>query len=219
MWIQPVDSTEFLQVVGAARVGHADELASLVRERWTPQQLCQMLQHEESDVRKLACVVLGLIADRRVENCLAAVLRDEDPAINEMAEHALWSIWFRAGSADAERHFCRGIEALEQEKTGDAVDHFTRAIDADPKFSEAYNQRAIAYYLQDQFIEAMDDSRRTLELAPCHFGAMAGLGHCHAQLGNFADAGRAYRRALQINPRMHTIAAALGRIGRCFTCV
>lgn len=217
MWIEPIDSTEFLRVVRAGRPGRVDELAQRVSQRWTPQQLCQMLHHEDVDVRRTVCVVLGLVGDRRVEGCLTTALRDDDAQVNELAEHALWSLWFRASTAEAAGHFCRGISALDAEEPDAAVGHFDEALKADPQFAEAMNQRAIAHYLRDRYIESMEDSRRALQIVPCHFGALAGLGHCHAQLGNFAEAGRCYRRALQINPRMYVVAAALGRIERCFS--
>jgi tetratricopeptide (TPR) repeat protein len=217
MWIEPIDSQEFLRVVRSANAGCVDDLARRVAERWTPQQLCGMFGDPSLDVRKLACVVLGLVGDGRVQDCLAKALRDEDAQINELAEHALWSIWFRGGTHEASRHFCRGMESMEKEDTVAASHHFQKAHEVDPKFAEAFNQCAIAHYLLEEYVEAIDDSRKALALVPHHFGAMAGMGHCHAQMGNFAEAGRCYRRALQINPRMHVVAAALRRIDRCFS--
>ena len=52
----------------------------------------------------------------------------------------------------------------------------------------------------------------TIELLPIHFGALAGLGHCHAQMGSLARAAESYRRALTVNPRMEGIAQVLRRL-------
>jgi Flp pilus assembly protein TadD len=39
-----------------------------------------------------------------------------------------------------------------------------------------------------------------LKLNPVHFGALHGLGLCHAALGNYSAAIRAFRSALEIQP-------------------
>ncbi len=40
---------------------------------------------------------------------------------------------------------------------------------------------------------------------PMHCGAWAGMGHCHACLGNTADAIDCYNRARQINPHLECL--------------
>jgi len=48
-----------------------------------------------------------------------------------------------------------------------AVDHFTRAIELDPQFAEAYLQRGILYWREIQnYHRAARDLTRVLELAP-----------------------------------------------------
>lgn len=39
-----------------------------------------------------------------------------------------------------------------------------------------------------------------IELNPIHFGAIHGLGLCHAALGDYSAAIAAFRRALEIQP-------------------
>jgi tetratricopeptide (TPR) repeat protein len=41
---------------------------------------------------------------------------------------------------------------------------------------------------------------------PCHFGAWAGLGHCHAHEGRFTQALQCYQQALSINPHLTCLA-------------
>ena len=86
-----------------------------------------------------------------------------------------------------------------------AIEHFTRAIDLDPQFAEAYNQRAIAKFLLERFDECVDDCRKAVDLMPFHFGALAGLGHCHAHDGRLAQALKCYEKALAINPHMEDV--------------
>ena len=213
MWMQQVNTEEFLRVVGPAlQCCGADELARQVNKRWTPQQLCQMLHDEVADVRKVACVVLGLVGDARCVNCLSRALRDPDAQINQLAEHALWSVWFRLGMSEAQKHFRRGLAAMENDQHTQAVFHFRQAQLADENFASAYHQCAIAHYMLDEYDAAIVCCRKTLELMPNHFAAYSTMGHCQAHLGRFVEAADCYRNSLAINPRMEGIATALGRI-------
>ena len=213
MWIEPIDIDEFLQAVAPALdASSADELARRVGQRWTPQQVCGLLCHERPEVRKVACVVLGLVGAMAEARCLATALRDEDPKVNELAEQGMWSIFFRSGSDDATHHFKSGLAALERDDPREAAIHFHGAHVADPQFAEAYNQCAIAHYMLEEWDKSRRDCERAIELAPIHFGALAGLGHCHAQLGCFGKAAEFYRRALTVNPRMEGIATVLQRL-------
>jgi len=220
MRLEAVDTAEFVQIAAQAlRHGGVEELARRVSQRWTPRQLCPLLHDEDPDVRKLGCVALALCGDGRAVGCLTAALRDSDAQVAELAEQALWSIWFRSGSPDACLHLRRGLQAMAADELDRAVTHFTRAQKADPTFAEAYNQCAIAHHLSERWLDSIEQAELALERHPAHFGALAGLGHCHFQLGNFAEAARWYRRALAIHPRMHSVAAALARIEQCVASV
>ncbi|MBI1368858.1 MAG: tetratricopeptide repeat protein [Planctomycetes bacterium] len=215
MWMEQVDTAEFLRVVSPAlkRCG-ADELARQVSLRWTPQQLCQMLHHDHPDIRKLACVTLGLIGDQRCLKCVGRALRDPDVQVNQLAEHALWSIWFRTGNNESQRFFRKGMAALESDQPSAAVTYFRQAQRCDGQFASAFHQCAIAHYMLDEYLAAIECCRRAVELSPNHFGALATMGHCHAHMGNFPAAAECYRQALAVNPRMDGLASALGRIER-----
>jgi tetratricopeptide (TPR) repeat protein len=145
---------------------------------------------------------------------LSQQLKDPDPMTNQMAEHALWSIWFRCGAACANKHLCRGSKAVERRDFDAAVQHFTQAIEADPSFAEPYNQRAIVKYLTERYQESIDDCRQAVERMPCHFGAWAGMGHCHAHLGQLNEALDCYKQALEINPHLEGIVEAVGELRR-----
>jgi hypothetical protein len=49
-------------------------------------------------------------------------------------------------------------------------------------------------------------------LNPHHFGAMAGLGHCYASIGQFDQSVQAYRCVLQMQPRMAGIRQAMAHV-------
>ena len=194
--------------------GCAETLAEEIRRRWRPSELCQLLTHADASVRGLAVVVLGLTGDRPVLGCLCRALHDSDTQVARHAEDAVWSVWFRLGSPASAEAFAQGLACLAEEAWDAAVALLTEAIDADPEFAEAYNQRAIAHYFAGRYNASIKDSRSTLARMPSHFGALCGLGHCYAHRGQLAQAIDAYERALAINPGMPPIRDAVDRLTR-----
>lgn len=188
--------------------GDAEKLAATVRAHWNLEQLCPLLGHASAEVRRAVAVVLGLVGDRRVIGCLFKALKDIDLDVNRMAEHGLWSVWFRSGSAAASVPFREGMALVESDELDAALTKFRQAIQLDPDFAEAYNQAGIVLYLQGRWRESMRYCCRAIQRMPMHFGAIAGLGHCYAQLGDLTQALSCYRRALRINPNMPLIARA-----------
>jgi tetratricopeptide (TPR) repeat protein len=134
--------------------------------------------------------------------------------VNEMAEHALWSIWFRGGNDEANAELQKGARCMDDRKLECAVKHFNHAITISPQFAEAYNQRAIAFYLLEQFDRSIEDCRQAVKLMPCHFGAWAGMGHCHAHEGRLNEALLCYKKALSINPHLECLRETVEEIER-----
>jgi tetratricopeptide (TPR) repeat protein len=87
---------------------------------------------------------------------------------------------------------------------------FTRAIEIAPDFAEAWNQRATVHYLNERYEQSIRDAAHAVQLNPDHFGAWAGIGHCHAHLGRFDEAISAYQKALSIHPRLECLEEAIG---------
>lgn len=185
-----------------------DDLPGLVgalNETFSQRQICGLLSDDKAITRQVAALALSLVGDESAIPQLVARLRDPEPAVSEMSEHALWSIWLRGGTDEANARVVRGSEALDEQEIDRAREHFTVAIKLCPNFAEARNQRALANYLSESFDESIADGLRAVELMPCHFGAWAGLGHCHAQLGDLQNALQCYRQAVEINPRLDCV--------------
>jgi tetratricopeptide (TPR) repeat protein len=177
-------------------------LVQLLQDRWSCDQIATLLMGENEDACKVAALCLSLVGKRCTIDKIAEKLKDADPMVNEMAEHALWSIWFRCGTPAANTELCRGTKALNARNFPLAMEHFDRAIAIDEDFAEAYNQRAIAHYLQEQYQESIADAMMAVEKMSCHFGALAGMGHCHLNLGDLPEAMKCYEQALLINPHL-----------------
>lgn len=206
------DAREFLHIVRPfALTGDLSRVADYIARYRRGGKLFAFLTHIDVEVRRAAAMALAL-GDKKAIEPLVAALHDSDVLVCQRAEDALWAIWFRAGN---NRSCCLlkcGARHLKHGNLDTAIEKFSLAIETDPEFAEAYNQRAIAYYLAERYHDSIHDCRRALERMPRHFGALAGMGHCHAQLGNLSDAQQCYHQALVINPRMEGIAASLEQI-------
>lgn len=184
-------------------------LLAHLKTNYTADQIVSLLSSQDCDARKVAALALALVGRKCCIPALAERLKDPDPMTNQMAEHALWSIWFRSGTSAANAELARGTQCLSNRDFKCAFAHFDRAIEFSPDFAEPYNQRAIAHHLEERYECSMLDCQMAIELMPCHFGAWAGLGHCHAHLGRLPEALRSYEKALLINPHLDCVRQAV----------
>jgi tetratricopeptide (TPR) repeat protein len=210
----PIDPAHFVACVQPLLAGmDLQGLRDLLKSRYTEEQVTALFRCDNPDARKVAALAFGLIGCKAGMCRLADLLKDPDPMVNQMAEHAMWTIWFRSGATDeANRHLCRGTKAMNRRDFEEALEHFDRALAADPGFAEAYNQRAILHYLREDFDKCIDDCQAAVERMPHHFGAWAGMGHCYAHLGKHVEAIRSYEKALEINPRLEGVKQALDEL-------
>jgi tetratricopeptide (TPR) repeat protein len=180
-------------------------LHSLLKSRWTCDQLRTLLHSDHLEAKKVGLLALSMIGTACSIDDVAVELKHADKMVNEMAEHALWSIWFRMGTPTANHELMRGAQAVGRKDIPHAIMHFNRAIEQLPTFAEAYNQRGVARYLLEEYEASIADCARAVELMPCHFGALAGMGHCYAHLGKAREAVAAYERALEANPHLDCV--------------
>src|SRR3984885_865642 len=96
--LNEIDPVQFIELVHPLlEAKDLGGLLNLLKSRWEPQQIVELLRGDHTDARKVALLALGLVGKGCCIKELAHHLRDPDPVVNEMAEHALWSIWFRSG--------------------------------------------------------------------------------------------------------------------------
>ncbi len=173
-----------------------------VAARYTEETLCEILLGSPGVTSRRASVVsLGFLGEfTRSNAALGQALRDSDPAVRKLAEDALWSIWFRAGTPENNRTLQEVAQLIGRRQLNQAEALATRLIVAAPRFAEAYNQRAIIYFQQGRFAESALDCQRVLSRNPYHFGAIGGLVQCQLQLNRPADALKSLRRGLKIQP-------------------
>ena len=81
-----------------------------------------------------------------------------------------------------------------------AYDKFTKVIELDPNWSEAWNKRATAYFMMGNFDLSMKDISQTLQLEPRHFGAISGLVQINMFFKNYSEALKNLDYVILINP-------------------
>lgn len=203
---KPIDPDHFVRTISPL-LERRDVRATIrtIHQKWTMSQVVELLDCKHCDAQKVAALALGLIGCDSCLDALAKQLKHPDRMVGQMAEHAMWSIWFRAGNEEAKGLFAKASAAFGARDLNRAIELFGKAIAADPTFAEAYNQRAMVFYLQENFAESLKDCTIATELMPLHFGAWAGAGHCHACMGEPDEAIRCYQKAKQINPHLECV--------------
>ena len=88
------------------------------------------------------------------------------------------------------------------------------AIDLAPDDAEAWHQRAVLHFLQENYQDALADLRRALSREPSHFDALNSLGIVFGELGQKPAALEAYRKALKVNPFLESAREAEDKLSR-----
>ena len=170
------------------------------------------LQSRDADVRLAASMLLAEVGRQEDLPFLQPHLFDEDDRIRRTAEAAIWAIWSRSGDAAADRLFERGLEQMREGQLKVAVDTFSRVIDMQPGFAEAWNKRATLYFLLGEDDLSLKDCDEVLKRNPLHFGVLAGYGQIYLRNGDLERALDYFRRALTVNPNMEGVRTSIERI-------
>ena len=113
----------------------------------------------------------------------------------------LWKEWTSAHTnSDEEALMSEGLVAMSAGNLDRAENLFTKLIEANPNFTEAWNKRATLRFMLWDFEGSLNDVEKVLILEPRHFGALSGLGMIHLRLGDPKRALKAYEDLVNIFP-------------------
>ena len=129
-------------------------------------------------------------------------LGDVDPEVRSVAVAAIWRIWSRSGDPAIDRLFALGLAQMNAAELDAALKTFDEIVRRKPAFAEAWNKRATIYFLLGRFEASLHDCEEVFRRNPQHFGALAGAGQIHLQLGDPRRALEFFRRALDVNPNL-----------------
>ena len=136
-------------------------------------------------------------------NKLFVELKISNPVLSFEVEQKIWKIW----STHPKKNkltlmLSEGSDLVKKDQLNEAVKIFTKVIELDPSWAEAWNKRATVLYLLGEFQKSQADIDKVLELEERHFGALAGQGLVNIQLKNYEKAIKSYKKAQKIYPTM-----------------
>ena len=142
---------------------------------------------------------------KNLDRLFAALRAAPSDESAKFIEGRIWALWTAAGGDTANLLMSRVRTALEGKDIELAIKLLTAIIDIKPDYVEGWNRRATIYFMQRDFGSAISDLRQVLAREPRHFGAWAGLGMILQDIGEDKLALQAFRRALELHPRLERI--------------
>ena len=130
-------------------------------------------------------------------------LKKDNSTLTFEIEQKIWKIWStHPKKNELTLMLSEGSTLVKNDKLNEAVNIFTKVIELDPNWAEAWNKRATVFYLLGKFQKSQNDIDKVLELEERHFGALAGQGLVNIQLKNYEKAIMSYEKAQKIYPTM-----------------
>ena len=138
-------------------------------------------------------------------NRLFNELKIDNAALVYGTEQKIWEIWSTHPTDEKlTQELLKGSNLMQGDTISESIKIFSKLIERDPNWAEAWNKRATALYLIGDYEGSQKDIDRVLELEDRHFGALAGQGLVNIKLENYEKAIESYKRAQEIYPAMQS---------------
>ena len=144
-------------------------------------------------------------SDPKLDSLFVQLREAAGPAAAKRAEREIWSIWHKTPDDKSLEIMREARTALDANDLDAAIKFLDQLVEYAPDFAEAWNQRAIALFLAEDYEAALRDIARTLALEPRHFGALSGRGQIYLRLEDPERALQAFESALELNPWLANI--------------
>ena len=100
---------------------------------------------------------------------------------------------------DAYSLFDTGTGYLKEGKFDDAIAALSQAIDLEPNYAEAYNNRGLAYYEKKEYAQALEDFKQTIIISPNDEKAHNNVALVYYRLEDYPNAEYHYQLALSLS--------------------
>ncbi len=120
-------------------------------------------------------------------------------------EDRIWAVWTSAGNETTGMLMTRAKKALDENDFDLALRVLDAVIEIRPEFTEAWNRRATVFFMKKDYANSLADLGKVLTREPRHFGALSGLALIMQDIGDDKLALDAYRKALEVYPRLKGI--------------
>ena len=142
--------------------------------------------------------------DQRLENLFSQLLITENETKIKTIKLKIWDIWHETNDPKINADFFRGIGLMHNGNLKESIKFFSKVIEKNPNFAEAWNKRATVLYLMGEFEKSQKDIDKVLSLEKRHFGALSGQGLVQTALENYQKAIDSYIETHKIYPAMET---------------
>ena len=131
--------------------------------------------------------------------------KTNNPMSARKIEGKIWKLWTTHPTQDSLTSLlAKGSEYMAQNELTSAHNVFSKAIELDPNWAEAWNKRATVLYLMGNYDLSQNDIDMVLSLEKRHFGALAGQGLVQTALNNYQSAINSYQEVEKIYPTMQS---------------
>lgn len=117
-----------------------------------------------------------------------------------VCEETIKEIWKAHKNQELRLRLDNGVADLLRGNKKRALDTFTKVVEDDPDYAEAWNKASTCHFMLGDMQLSLETAERTLELLPRHFQAMNGLGLVHCETRKYKLAARLFRQSLALDP-------------------
>ena len=143
--------------------------------------------------------------EKKLDNLFKKLKSINDIASARKIENKIWDLWTTHPSEESLTELLdKGSMYMSQNQLTSAHNVFSKAIELDPNWAEAWNKRATVLYLMGNYELSQKDIDMVLSLEKRHFGALSGQGLVQIALKNYEKALDSYIEAHKLYPSMRS---------------
>jgi Flp pilus assembly protein TadD len=135
-----------------------------------------------------------------LDDLFARLQRAADQGEAQALALSIQHIWFQTRSDTASLLMQRAVQSIQASQYPLALLLLDKIVMLEPRWAEAWNQRATTRFLAGDSDGAMADIDQVMKLEPRHFGALAGMGAILQRSGLDRQALRIYSQSLSLYP-------------------
>ncbi len=141
----------------------------------------------------------------KLDELFERLKKTNNPMSAKQIEGKIWKLWTTHPSQESLTNLlAKGSKYMAQNQLTSAHNVFSKAIELDPNWAEAWNKRATVLYLMGNLELSQNDIDMVLKLEKRHFGALSGQGLVQTAMKNYQKAIDSYIEAHKVYPAMET---------------
>ena len=143
--------------------------------------------------------------DKELNKLFTELKKTNSSMIAKQVESKIWKLWTTHPTEESLTNLlAKGSYYMSRNELTSAHNVFSKAIELDPNWAEAWNKRATVLYLMGNYELSQNDIDKVLKLEKRHFGALSGQGMVQTALKNYQKAIDSYIEAHKVYPSMKT---------------